>query len=98
MALLAGSGHLTALHLEHVSGLDSCDLRTIGQHFRALGLYQISLPSMSFFYAKFLSRSECELCFRELLTDELLSVQRSHGQEGLSKSLIYLLYINQYFV
>jgi hypothetical protein len=37
VALLAGSGHLTSLHLEHVSGLDSCDLRTIGQHFRSLG-------------------------------------------------------------
>ena len=28
---------LTSLHLEHVSGMDSCDLRTIGQYLLALG-------------------------------------------------------------
>ena len=37
VCLMGRAGSLTSLHLEHVSGMDSCDLRTIGQYLLALG-------------------------------------------------------------
>ncbi|XP_023326731.1 uncharacterized protein LOC111700143 [Eurytemora carolleeae] len=36
VCLMGRAGSLTSLHLEHVSGMDSCDLRTIGQYLLAL--------------------------------------------------------------